>query len=83
MTASEIDVVKRLTELCLRHPVECVSCLRLMIEGDKEGWILIGVEADARTLLKRALESNNPGCDETVAGAADESDASRAADSTH
>ena len=59
-TASEMDVVKRLTELCLRYPVECVSCLRLMIEGDKEGWILIGVEANARTLLKRALESNNP-----------------------
>lgn len=59
-TAAETDVVKRLTELCLRYPVECVSCLRLMIEGDKEGWILIGVEADARTLLKRALESNNP-----------------------
>jgi hypothetical protein len=31
-----------------------------MIEGDKEGWILIGVEADVRALLKRALESNNP-----------------------
>ena len=27
---------------------------------DKEGWILIGVEADVRALLKRALESNNP-----------------------
>jgi hypothetical protein len=59
-TASEMDVVKRLSDLCLRHPVECVSCLRLMIEGDKEGWVLIGVEGDARTLLKRALDSNNP-----------------------
>ena len=47
-------------ELCPRYPVECVSCLRLMIEGDKEGWILIGVEGDAQTMLKRALDSNNP-----------------------
>ena len=59
-TASEMDVVKRLSELCPKYPVECVSCLRLMIEGDKEGWVLIGVEGDARTLLKRALDSNNP-----------------------
>jgi len=59
-TASETDVIKRLCELCPRYPVECVSCLRLMIEGDKEGWILIGVEGDARRMLKRALDSNNP-----------------------
>jgi hypothetical protein len=58
-TASEMDVVKRLSELCPRYPIECVSCLQLMIEGDKEGWVLIGVEGDARTLLKRALDSNN------------------------
>jgi hypothetical protein len=58
--ASEMDVVKRLTALCLRYPVECVLCLRLIIEGDKEGWILMAVEADARALLKRALDSNNP-----------------------
>ena len=49
-----------LRELCPKYPVECVSCLRLMIEGDKEGWVLIGVEGDARTLLKRALDSDNP-----------------------
>jgi len=41
-------------------PIECVSCLQLMIEGDKEGWVLIGVEGDARTLLKFALESDDP-----------------------
>lgn len=59
-TASEMGVVKRLSELCPRYPVECVSCLRLMIEGDKDGWVLIGVEGDARTLLKFALESDDP-----------------------
>jgi hypothetical protein len=59
-TAPEMYVVKRLSDLCPKYPAECVSCLRLMIEGDKEGWVLIGAEGDARTLLKRALDSNNP-----------------------
>jgi hypothetical protein len=58
-TAAEMDVVKRLVELCPKYPVECVSCLRLMIEGDKEGWVLIGVEDNSRKLLKLALDSNN------------------------
>jgi hypothetical protein len=31
-----------------------------MIDGDREGWLLLGVEADARSLLRRAMESNNP-----------------------
>jgi hypothetical protein len=31
-----------------------------MFEGDKEGWVLIGVEGDARTLLKFALECDDP-----------------------
>jgi len=56
----EMDVVKRLAEICPIYPVQCVSCLRLMIEGDREGWLLLGVEADARLVLKRALDSNNP-----------------------
>jgi len=31
-----------------------------MIEGDREGWLLLGVEDDARRVLKSALESNSP-----------------------
>jgi hypothetical protein len=57
---SEMDVMKRLAEVCPSYPVECVASLRLIIEGDKEGWILIGVEGDARALLKEALRSNVP-----------------------
>jgi hypothetical protein len=30
------------------------------IEGDKEGWILLGIENDARALLSQALASNHP-----------------------
>jgi hypothetical protein len=58
-TASEMDVVKRLAELCTRYPTESVSCLRFMIEGDRDGWILLGVEDNARAVLRQALDSNN------------------------
>jgi hypothetical protein len=56
----EMDVVKLLAARCTRYPVECVTCLRLMIEGDRERWLLLGVESDAMELLRKALESNNP-----------------------
>jgi hypothetical protein len=55
----DMSVVKRLADLCPRYPVECVAALRLMIEGDREGWLLLGVEDDARRVLKGAIDSNN------------------------
>lgn len=42
------------------YPVECVECLRLMIEGDKERWGMVLIEANAREVLKLAIESNIP-----------------------
>jgi hypothetical protein len=56
----EMDVVKLLAARCAQYPVECVNCLRLMIEGDRERWLLLGVENDAMELLRKALRSNNP-----------------------
>jgi hypothetical protein len=50
----------RLDEICPRYPVESVECLRLIIEGDKEGWILLGVEDGARAILRQVLASNHP-----------------------
>ena len=58
-TESEMDVVKLLAERCPRYPVECVACLRLMVEGDRERWLLLGVEDDAKRLLRHAIDSNN------------------------
>jgi hypothetical protein len=55
-----MTVVKRLADLCPKYPVQCVAALRFMIEGDREGWLLLGVEDDARRVLKSALESNRP-----------------------
>jgi len=56
----EMDVVKLLATRCARYPVECVTCLRLMIEGDRAHWLLLGVESDAMELSRQALGSNNP-----------------------
>jgi hypothetical protein len=56
----EMDVVKRLAELCSDLPAECVSCLGLMVEGDREHWLLLGVENEAREVIRLALESNVP-----------------------
>jgi len=58
-TEGEMDVVKLLSERCPKYPVECVTCLRLMIEGDRERW-LVGVETDVIEILRRALNSHNP-----------------------
>jgi hypothetical protein len=55
-----MDVVKLLAARCARYPVECVNCLRLMIQGDREGWLLLGVGSYAMELLRQALRSNNP-----------------------
>jgi hypothetical protein len=55
----DMSIVKRLADLCPRYPVECVAALRLLIEGDREAWFLLGVENDARRVLKDALDSND------------------------
>ena len=52
-------VVKRLSELSVEYPFECVSCLRLMIEGDDEHWLLLGVARDALQLIEAAEKSSS------------------------
>ena len=59
-TQSEMDVVKRLVELCSKYPSECIACLHLMVEGDRDGWLLVGVEKDAKEAIRLALNSSNP-----------------------
>jgi len=58
-TESEMDVVKLLAKRCPQYPVECVTCLRLMVEGDTDRWLLLGVEEDAKKVLRTAISSNN------------------------
>ena len=52
-----MDVVKILAGLSPRFPLECVACLDLMIQGDRDEWVLIGVETEAREAIKTALNS--------------------------
>jgi hypothetical protein len=59
-TQDEKNVVKRLAELCPRYPVECVECLRFIIEGDREHWVIVLTEGDARDVLRLAMDSNIP-----------------------
>jgi hypothetical protein len=52
-----MDVVKLLAGLSSQHPVECVACLDLMVQGDRDDWVLVGVELEARQIIKAALDS--------------------------
>ncbi len=51
------DVVKRLAELASKYPEECVTCLSLLVEGDRDRWLLVGVEKETSELLTLALNS--------------------------
>lgn len=57
----ELDhmVVERLSLLAVDMPRQVVECLRLMIEGDKEGWGILGWREYARTILTTAIQSPN------------------------
>lgn len=61
-----MDVVKLLAELATQYPLECVACLDLMIQGDRDNWVLVGVEIEARKTIKAALDS---GLHDTVVAA--------------
>jgi hypothetical protein len=53
-------VIQRLAEVCKVFPRQCVECLRLMAEGDKEGWQVYGWREQALTILGIALQSSDP-----------------------
>jgi len=52
-----MDAVKVLAELSSRYPIDCVSCLDLMVQGDRDNWVLVGVESEGRQTIKAALDS--------------------------
>ena len=58
--ASGKDVTRRLTELCPKLPVECITALRAMIEGSKEQWFILALGDAAKELIAAALHSGNP-----------------------
>jgi hypothetical protein len=53
-------VVKRLGSIAQSMPSEAVECLRLMAQGDKEGWRIYRWRGDARAILAAGLSSSHP-----------------------
>ena len=53
-------VLERLVTLSTTMPVDVVGCLRLIVEGDKEGWNIRAWREPKRTILKTALKSGDP-----------------------
>lgn len=59
---AEMDhlVVRRLAEVSQLYPDLAVRCLAKMVEGDKEGWGVIGWKEHIRTVLESAISQPNP-----------------------
>ncbi len=55
--ANEMNVVKHLVEFSSKYPRDSVACLRLMVEGNTDRWLLVGVEKEAEDILTHALAS--------------------------
>ncbi len=56
----EVNVVKRLAELGSKYPLECVECLRMVIQGAEDRWAMPLIEASARDILTLAMRSDIP-----------------------
>lgn len=52
-------VLERLARLSTRMPVDVVECLRLIVEGDKEGWNIRTWREPKRTILETVLKSRD------------------------
>jgi len=50
-------VIERLAVIREAMPGKALECLRLLIEGDKEGWLLLGQQENVRQILSSALTS--------------------------
>lgn len=37
-----------------QYPVECVAGLVLMVQGDRDNWVLVGVEEEAQKTIREA-----------------------------
>lgn len=53
-------VVERLAGIAESHPLDAVYCLNAMLLGEKEGWRIMALKDEARTILEKALESIDP-----------------------
>lgn len=61
-------VVERLASLANSMLFETVRCLRLIIDGDKEGWHIYHWREQARLLLSTAINGTNPEAKQAAIG---------------
>ena len=52
-------VIERLVAIREATPSKVVECLRLLVEGDKEGWLLLGQQENVRQILSSGLRSTD------------------------
>ena len=50
-------VIEQLVAMREAMPGKAIECLRLLVEGDKEGWLLLGQEENVRQILSAGLVS--------------------------
>lgn len=50
------EVVERLAEASVRAPRETLVCLRHMVEGDREGWVVLGSSDQIRAAIANGLK---------------------------
>lgn len=53
-------VAERLAALATDKPRQAVECLRLMVEGDKKDWGILGWHEHARAILTTARQGSDP-----------------------
>ncbi len=53
-------VVERLEALAKDMPQQTIECIRMMVEGDIEGWAVHSWQSHAKTILATAIQSGNP-----------------------
>lgn len=58
-TEPDDRVVERLSILSARMPLECILCLRALVEGDKDGWKIYFWREWMRATLTTTLQSGN------------------------
>ncbi len=54
-------VLERLAELEPHHSANAVEALRLFVERDRDGWLLLSYKGYARTILSNAIQGTDPG----------------------
>ena len=54
-------VVRRMAKMASSHPAEVLRCLRLMLQRDQHGWLILNRDTAVREILATTLQSNETG----------------------